>query len=111
MDYIQIIMNFLNTPTGLTILGGIILFVINKIIDKRPGWAKYEGWMINAVKIAEKWTPNDSNGFLGKADKAMELFIKSYETAKGKPPSKRLLADVSNGMAVVHHDISTKKAA
>lgn len=114
MEYVEMAWGLMNTPMGFAISGFIILFVINKIFDKRPGWSKYEGFMISAIRQAEKWIPNDTDSnVLGKADKALEYFIKSYEKAKGKKPSKKVLADVQNGMSIVHHKIEgdLKKAA
>lgn len=109
MNYVELAWNFLNTPVGYMVSGFIILFVLNKVFDSRPGWAKYEGFMITAIKAAEKFIPNDTeNKSLQKADKAIEYFIKSYEKAKGKAPSKKLLDQVKMGLPIVHHKIEDK---
>jgi len=103
MDILKLIITFLHTPLGWTVSGFLILFVINKIFSAKPGWAKYEGWMISAVKFAEKAIPDDAeNGGLAKANSALQYFIESYRKAKGKEPSKKLVEQVNLGLPIVH---------
>lgn len=108
------IWQIINSPIGYSVFGFFLLFVINKIFDAKPKWAKYEGLMISAIKNAEKWIPNDSDsGILNKADKALDFFIKSYEKAKGKSPSMKLKQHVQLGLPIVHdkveHMMKTKE--
>jgi len=99
----DMIWEFAQSDPGLMLIGTLILFVINFIYKSKPGWAKYEGWMIQAAKQAEKWIPNDTdNEILSKADKALDIFIKSYTKAKGKAPGKRLVNEVVQGFSIVH---------
>lgn len=106
MDILILVWEFLQTGTGMMVSGFIILFMLNKIFDAKPSWKKYEGFMIAAIKQAEKWVPDGTgNKGLQKADKALKYFIESYEKAKGKTPSRKLLSDVQNGMPIVHHKI------
>ena len=103
MQYIETIWNLMNTPIGLSVCGFILIFCLNKLFSAKPGWAKYEGFMISAVKQAEKWIPNDTeNQALSKADKALEYFINAYEKGKGKSPSIKMKKEVMLGMSIVH---------
>ena len=116
MDYLYMIWSFLNTPLGYVISGFIILFIINKIFDAKPSWAKYESLMIGAIKMAENFIPDGTeNKGLAKADKALEYFITSYTKAKGKPPSKKVIQNAMLGMSSVHekieHTLIDKKVA
>ena len=64
--------------------------------------------MISAVKAAEKFIPKETESKgLAKADAALDYFIKSYEKAKGKKPSKKLITDVILGLPVVHEKVET----
>lgn len=99
----ETILGLLNSPIGYAIVGFIILFVINKIFDAKPQYAKYEGWIISAIKMAEKAIKDEvENAGLKKADQALQYFIKAYTDAKGKAPSRRLMNEVKNGIPVIH---------
>lgn len=99
----ETIITFMNTPIGYAIAGFIILFVINKIFSAKPRWAKYEGYMISAVKFAEKAIGDKTeNAGLARADSALKYFIKSYTEAKGKKPSTKLIEKVQEGLPIVH---------
>ena len=109
MEYLQMAWTFLNTPVGYMVSGFIFLFILNKIFDKRPGWKKYEGFMIDAVRKAEGWIKDDNDSpILNKADAALQYFIKSYEAAKGKRPKDSLISEVKNGLPIVHNAIEDK---
>ena len=103
---LEIIWNIVNSPIGWAISGFIILFVINKIFAAKPGWAKYEGPIISAIKWAEKSIDdNTDNAGMKKADAALKFFIKSYTEAKGKKPSTKIIEKVQLGMPIVHDKI------
>jgi len=98
----QTIWTFLNSGTGMMISGAVILFILNKLFDAKPGWAKHEGIMIQAVKLAGKYIPNGSDGLIGKADLALEYFIAAYKASHDKEPSKQLKRKVVDGLSIVH---------
>ena len=95
---LETIWNLMNTGIGMTVCGIIFIFGLSQLYKLKPGWEKYEGFMIMAVKQAEKWIPNDTdNEFLSKADKALDFAVKAYEKQKGKPP-------LGNGRGEFHGD-------
>lgn len=102
MNY-ELIWNLINSPIGWSISGFIILFIINKIFAAKPGWAKYEGPIISAIKWAEKSIDDKTeNAGMQKADAALKFFIRSYTDAKGKKPSDKIIKEVQLGMPIVH---------
>lgn len=106
MQYVEMLWNLMNTPMGITFSGFIILFIINKIFGAKPAWAKYEGWVISAIKFAEKAVDDKTeNAGLEKADKALKYFIDAYTKAKGKQPSQKLINEVQAGIPIVHDKI------
>jgi hypothetical protein len=108
MDFLSLLWKFVQSGPGLMISGTIILFIFNKIFSLKPAWAKYEGWIISAIKLAEKSIPNNaSNKHLKKFDKALAFFIKSYMEAKGKEPGKKLLDEVEQGISILHSQMET----
>ena len=99
---------FAQSGPGLLISGTIIIFIFNKIFAANPKWAKYEGWLITAVKFAEKAIDDDVEGKgLARANAALKYFIKSYTEAKGKAPSKKLIEEAKQGLSIVHHKLET----
>lgn len=73
-------------------------------------WAKYEGWMITAVKAAEVVIPDGSpNAGLRRADKALQLFLARYTAATGIVPNAAALAEIENLIAVVHDRVEAEE--
>lgn len=72
-------------------------------------WAKYEGWMITAVKAAEVAIPDGTtNAGLKRADKALRLFLERYTAATGIVPNASALAEIENLIAVVHDRVEAE---
>ena len=100
------IWQIVNSPMGWAICGFIMLFIINKIFAAKPAWAKFEGPMISAIKWAEKAIDDDSeNSAMQKADSALKFFINSYQSAKGKKPSQKIIEEVQLAFPIVHDKI------
>ena len=96
----------LNTPAGITVMAGLILWVINRIYAAKPGWAAYEGAIISAVKFAEKTIPDDApNKGLARLDAALKYVVKVYEQANGKRASAKTVADLKEGVQIVHNEL------
>ena len=96
----------LNTPAGITVMAGLILWVINRIYAAKPGWATYEGAIISAVKFAEKAVPDDSpNKGLARLDAALKYVVKVYEQVNGKRASAKTVAHLKEGVQIVHNEL------
>jgi len=86
---------FVNSPIGLTIVGGIVLYLLNRFVRPNAKWAKYEGTIIAAVKYAEKAIPDGSdNASQRKLDEALKYVLAVY--AKADP------AAITEGIQIVH---------
>lgn len=106
---------FLQSPLGITIIAMIFLAVAFVVRLWRPGWyraaARHKGLIINAVKMAEKTIPNDTrNAGLRKADVALNVFLRGYEEAFGRSPSSKLVKRVREAMPVVHAELEARGA-
>ena len=102
----EILWNGLNTPFGVTVAAGIILWSLNRIYALRPEWEKYEGTIISAIKYAEKVCPDNSpHKGLAKLDEALKYVISCYEEARGKKPSAKTVASLKEGIQVVHSEL------
>lgn len=100
--------SFCNSEVGITIIAGILVFILGKIFTAKPAWKvlyeKYKPLFMQGVKWAEKEIPDDTesagkakldaalkyiliiNEKLGKADKeALKMAITAVHTdAEGK---------------------------
>jgi len=103
METFIAILNSSLVQTLVIIIGG---YIITVFLKKKPEYLKYMGYIITAIKFAEKAIPDNSTHIgLQKMDTAMKKFIELYTQYEGKPPSKKLTAKVSSKMAMVHQDL------
>ena len=94
---------FLNSTLGIGILAGGLLWVLNLVYAKKPLWQSFEGIIINAVKMAEKAIPDDTqSASAAKLDHALKLVVAVYEEyAKRKATDAEVLS-LKNGISIVH---------
>ena len=99
----------LNSPAGITLVAGALLWGLNRLYAAKPGWADYEGTIVAGVKWAEKQIPNDSpNKSLAKLDAALRYVVKVYTEARGKEPDKKTVAELKEGIHLVHDQLEAK---
>lgn len=107
--FLELVWKVLNTPAVITALAGLILFILNKVYAKKPGWMKYEGAIISGVKFAEKAIPDNSeNKSLFRLNQALQYVIKVYENRTGKEPSKAVKAEMLEGIQIVHNELESE---
>jgi hypothetical protein len=106
---LETIWNAINAPAGITLLAGGLLWGLNALYAKVPGWKKYEGTIISAVRFAEKEIPDStSNKSLKRLDVALNLVLKVYEETTGKPASDKIAADLTEGIKIVHSRLESE---
>ena len=93
----------LNNDAIVTAIIGGFAWLVAKLFNAKPAWAKYEGLMITAIKAAEKLIPDEtSNTGLARADAAMRAFVAQYTSVEGKAPTASLVTAVREALPVVH---------
>jgi len=101
-DILKLVWEALNTPAGITVMAGLFLWLLNRLYAARPGWAAFEGAIISAVKFAEKEIPDGTpNKGLARLDAALKV----YEEARGRKPSARTVAELKEGIRIVHNEL------
>ncbi len=72
-----------------------------------PRWKRWEGSIVTGIKLAEKEiSPTVHNAGLAKLDRAMAHVTQAYRDAhRGRRPSKRLLAQLRQGIQLKHDDL------
>lgn len=99
----QFILDFLNSPAGIALCASITLMSLNYLYSKKPEWKKYEGTIIAAIRHAEKAIGSGSeNAGMKKFDHALQFILKIYEKNEGKQPSSKKLAELKEGISIVH---------
>ena len=107
LEILNVILTFiwglLNTPAGVTLIGSAVAYVAARLFAAKPAWARYEGSIITAIKLAEKMIPNDTkNRGLSKLDKALGFVLVVYEDSMGKPADKKTEQQLREGVQIVH---------
>ena len=93
----------LNSPAGIAALAGLILWLLNRVYAARPGWEKYEGAIISAVKFAEKEIPDDvPSAGLARLDAALRHVLRAYEEATGRRATSTVAANLKEGIQLTH---------
>lgn len=105
-NFLTILWAFLNSAIGITIVGSLVAFVLAKLWTAKPAWKKYGGYLVNAVKYAEKTIPDGTaNANLARLDTALRWFLKVYEDAEGRPLPASQISAVKQALTLTHAEI------
>jgi len=103
---LDIVWKAANSPAAIAAIGGLLAFGLGKLYLAKPEWKKYEGTIIAAVKKAEKEIPDGTAaGSLSKLDMALKYVIAVYEQTAGKTPDAKTIAELTEGVQVIHADL------
>jgi hypothetical protein len=92
-----------NSPAFITAVASVVVYILNKVFDKRPSWAKYEGTIIAAVRHAEKAIPNNSeNKSLNRLDAALKYALTVIESREQRVMTEKERAQIIEGIQIVH---------
>lgn len=100
---------FLNTPAGVALVAGAVIWALNAIYAKKPAWKAYEGSIITAIKLAEQNVPdNTDNKALHKLDTALKYVLQVYAATNNKPASPAVEASLAEGIQIKHDELEAK---
>jgi hypothetical protein len=106
---VQIAVRLLESPAVQTAVIGAIAWAFVKLFERKTEWVKYKGYIIAAVKFAEKSVPDDAeNKALRRMDEALKRFITLYEIAEKAAPTATLLDTVRAQISVVHDQLESE---
>jgi hypothetical protein len=111
MNLIELIGSIFSPGLAMTLLlwtlvySAIHLF-FSAIMDG-PRWKRWEGSIVTGIKLAEKEVPSTvHNAGLARLDRAMAYVTQAYrEMHHGRRPSKRLLAQLRQGIQLKHDEL------
>jgi len=93
-----LVWQFANSPVGITLVSGIAIWVIVKVISGRPKWEAnfdtYRGMFFDAVRYAERSIPDTTKH---KGAQKADLALKYLQKLEG-PISKAREADLRKGI-------------
>jgi hypothetical protein len=103
---LPLVWEFVNSPTGITLLAGLLLWVLNRIYTKKPAWKTFEGLIVAGCKHAEKAIPDGTeNKGMRRFDEALKFILKIHEKAQGKRASASLTESIKEGISLVHNKL------
>jgi hypothetical protein len=102
---LQVAWDVVNSPAGITVMAGGLLWLLNRLYAAKPAWQDFEGTIIAAVKWAEKEIPDDaSNKAVKRLDAALAYVLKVYEDARGTADA-RTRQEMREGIQIVHAEL------
>lgn len=102
----QNILDILSNPSVVVVLAAALVWLLRTLFVREPILAKYTGYIITGVKMAEKAIPDDTtNKGLAKADHALKYVLEIWEKVEGKAPSEKDVVEIKNKIAVVHDNL------
>lgn len=90
----------LNSPVAIAIIAAGLGWLLKWAWTKKPEWQKYEGWVIEAVKWAEKFTSDGS-----KLDTALDYFLMIYAARTGQTFPESEKAALQNSLDLTHAEL------
>lgn len=98
---------FANSPLGISLISGLILWLLSLLHRKKPSWEKllldYRGIIFDAVRMAEKAIPDDSpSKSAQRIDMALKYLLKIEPALKKKRSS-----DLQRALQQAHKEKSS----
>jgi len=107
---LALVFEFLNSGAGIATVASATLLLLNYVNTKKPLWTKYRGAILSAIKQAEKAIPNDTeNKGLAKLDFALRYVVKVHEDLKGRDASVKEIAEIKDGINLMHDTVDTTR--
>lgn len=96
---------FVNSPVGVSIVGGAFAFVLARLFTAQPSWQRtydeYGGLFFDAVRHAERSIPdNTPNRAAQRADSALKFLLRLEPKLASKPK-----VDLMRGLTEAHDTI------
>ena len=102
---LQVAWDVVNSPAGITVMAGGLIWLLNRLYAAKPAWQAFEGTIIAAVKWAEKEIPDDaSNKAVKRLDAALAYVLKVYEDARGTADAQTR-REMREGIQIVHAEL------
>jgi hypothetical protein len=96
----------LNSPIGISIVGGVMVWLLARLFTAKPAWAKWQGTIITAVRTAEKLVPDDTpSAGLKRLDQAMQYVLKVFEEVQGRQATAAESAALKEGVQITHTEL------
>ena len=102
---------FLNSPLGITMVAGLLLWLLNKLYTKKPLWQTYEGTIIAGIKAAEKAIPDKTeNKAARRLDEALKYVLAIVAEREKRLATEKEKAAIAEGIQIVHANLEAKGA-
>lgn len=103
---LEMIWTLLNSPLAITVVGGLILWGLNRLYGTKPLWQKYEGAVISGIKMAEKQIPDGhSNTAVARLDAALKYVVRVFEEVNKRRASNEEVIELRDGIQRKYADL------
>ncbi|MFA5706758.1 MAG: hypothetical protein WDA41_10425 [Candidatus Neomarinimicrobiota bacterium] len=102
---------FANSPLGITMAAGLLVWLLNKVYAKQPLWKQYEGTIIAGIKAAEKAIPDKTeNKSARRLDEALKYVLAIVTEREKRLVTENEKAAIVEGIQIMHADLEAKEA-
>ena len=106
VNILNAVWSFLNSAVGIMLVVGVAGWVLKKLYDKKPDWKKYEGAIIEAVKIVEREIPDDTpNKSFARLNAALQYVLKIHREVNNRSATAEEVAEIKEGIRIVHAEL------
>jgi hypothetical protein len=99
----------INSPAVVALIVSGVVYLINKLYAAKPTWQKYQGYVIAAIRYAEKAIPDDTkHKSAARLDEALKYVIAIIEKAEARKLSDQEITELINGIQITHNNIEGK---
>lgn len=102
----EMIWDLANSPAFVAIIVSGVVYLLNRLYAKKPGWARYEGTIIAAIRYAEKAIPDDAERkSLQRLDAALKYVLDVIEERERRVTSAVERAAITEAIQIIHDRI------
>lgn len=93
------------------VIGAIVLAYVyqtakNKWLDNNTAWVKYQAYIVDAIKAAEKLIPDNSgNTAIKRFNLALQMVVTAIERVENKRVPTALSDAIKEGISEVHREL------
>lgn len=111
MDWKNLLIEVLNSSAIQAIIISAGAWLIALVFRKKPNWVKYRGYIVHAIKVAEKAIPdNTPSKSLMRLDHAAKIVLSMIEDSEGGASMAKVKDQIKNAISIVHEDLAVRKA-
>ncbi len=108
---LETIWTALNSPLAITVVAGVVLWLLKRLYSSQPYWRRWEGAIISAVKHAEKLIPSTgADSSVKRLAAALAYVLRIIAEVEARQASEKEAASISEGIRITHAELEVSGA-